>query len=277
MTTYAGISTNYYINVINNRCGAFFTEPAMCSRYLAIPYIVNIVKEKKFFSFTNIVYSFAILFTLSGNAIIALIVGYALLFFYLLRKKDFIGKIKAICVILFAFGAFIVLKQIPLFQNLFARVNEISGDSSFSSGYIRIVRGFEAFANLPLFYKIFGIGFGNYNKAMQLYFYEVIMHNTSLVVYWINGIQNYFIFGGLISVIIFLAFLFPTFFKEDIRLRSVSILFLVYLFVAGMFNEPLWLIFMLVVLSSKQRIYAKKQKKENGKNDFRYYSYAQSM
>ena len=50
VTTYFGNSTNLYIGRASSRCAGFFTEPAMCARFMAIPFgirIAEIIKENK--------------------------------------------------------------------------------------------------------------------------------------------------------------------------------------------------------------------------------------
>ena len=249
-TTYFGNSTNFYIAKESNRCAGFFTEPAMCARYLGIPFLAGIAKTKRMLSINNMLFSLAILFTLTGNGIITLIIGYALLIILLFKDKKMVSIGRMLLTIFTIVILVISLYHIALFKAFFGRIGEITGNSTFHSGYIRIVRGFVAYLNLPIENKIFGIGFGNYDNVMNLYFYDSITEKVNMINSWLNGIQTYLVFGGAVGVILFLYLTMPRFFRGNRIQKSVFILLFAYLFVAGIFNDPLWLIFIVIIFSS---------------------------
>ena len=251
VTTYFGNSTNVYIGKATNRCAGFFTEPAMCARYMAVPFVLHIadlIKEnKKLIDFSTIILTVALLFTLSGNAIAALVIGYG---FYMLSnlKKRSIRSILRFIVLAVAFiVAVILLYRQPIFRRLFSRFEEISGDSTFKSGYIRIVQGFVAYSHLPFPGPILGIGFGNYKTIVDTYLWNIMVSATDLLPYWINGVQEYFIYGGIIGALLFGKLLLSCWRKGTQQQKLALTLFMAYLFIAGIAKTPLWIIFMVII------------------------------
>lgn len=253
MTTYYGNSTNFYINSATSRCAGFFTEPAMCARYLSIPFILHIDKlsktDKKWIDIPAMILAAALLFTLSGNGIIALVVGVGIYVLRSLHKITFKSLFRAIALAVAVTVLVAFLYRQPLFNRLFSRIQEIGGGSTMKSGYIRIVRGFVAYFNLPFPGMIFGVGFGNYETVVQNYLWEILTSETDLIPYWINGIQDYFIYGGIIGAALFIGLLWNCWKRGKGFQRFVLILFIVYLFMAGMMGQPQWVIFMVIICS----------------------------
>ena len=275
VTTYFGNSTNVYIGKITNRCAGFFTEPAMCARYMAIPFLLHIAdlikKSKKLIDSFTIILTAALLFTLSGNAIAALLIGYGFYMLSNLRKRSIKSILRFVVLVAAFVAAVILLYRQPVFQRLFNRIEEIGGDSTFKSGYIRITRGFVIYANLPFPGPILGIGFGNYKTVVDTYLWDLMVSLTDKLPYWINGIQEYFIYGGIIGVMLFGSLLLFCWKRGDQQQKLVLTLFVAYLAIAGIASTPLWVIFMVIIGSQK----IKPKEKGGEKSDFCSYTNTQ--
>lgn len=254
MVTSYGTITNHYNDVYftGARANGFFTEPSFVATYLAIPSIISVFelkKDGKMISLFFVIINLALLLTLSGTAIIILIINIIYYAKYVFKfRKD--NLIYCIIILVISIATLNYILSLEVFQKLFSRINEISGNGQFNSGYIRITRGFVAFFHLPFFSKLFGIGFGNYATIVTNNLIQYLTTVTSTLVTWLNDIQTYLIDGGIIGIILYVNYLITDIKKKNKLQLAVLSQFIILQFIDNIFNAPLWLFYFFIIFST---------------------------
>lgn len=260
MITCFGISTNEYNLSQNTRCSGFFTEPAIAANYLAIPFlnsIFDIKKNDRLISKEFVLYAISLLFTQSGTAVLILGVGILFYLSYFIKKIKTIKRKKQLpkMVGIMLLGVFVIISlwQMPIVQNLLARIAEVSGDSTMKSGYIRITRGFEAYSELSWYQKIVGIGFGQYEALATTTLKSVLTASTDLVLTWLNDCQTYLIYGGIIGLSLYAIFLFSNIRHRSVDQKWTLLLFVALHFITGLYAQPIWILFFVFIFGNENR------------------------
>ena len=193
------------------RYSSLFIEPSHLAQYLA-PYLCMLLYGYKSIVKRNIILALivtvSVVLSISGTSIA--LVGIIWLYFFLrngsiTRKKLF--YIFAITIILAI--AMMYLWQLPGIQDMI--LGFLEDDSGTGKIGYRVTRGFLIFLELPLFYKVFGIGYQCVEPASRTFGislgYDVVSSHKE----YLNDISSILISFGLIGFVFVLAFLYKMF------------------------------------------------------------------
>jgi hypothetical protein len=208
------------------RPSSFFLEPAHFAAYV-IPMLAFVLfykyKDSKFKSIllAAIITVALLLSTSGGGIILASFLWGAWSLKFIKGQNTYLSVLKLILVLVIVF-----LVVLPVFnaELLVKSLGRLFSDNQLSSSNIRIVRGFSVFSMLPITYKIFGVGYGNYATY--------VIENSITTIYdlkgnstWVNA-SAYILMGtGIIGFSTFLL-LFINLFKntkEYFRILTVVV------------------------------------------------------
>ena len=196
---------------LSERASSFFSEPAHFAQFLLPLLIVELfAKKKKPVSSLLIVLIIVTLLLLqSGNGIFGLLLiifcyVYKYLFSSVSIKKKIFGVIVSAVIVLL--GTWYIRTDTG--QELFERRDEVAAaanDNMVSSAYLRMFRGYDLYAELPLVSKIFGVGDKN----------ELIRYITSPKFrslfgdndFYFNGLSSILLYSGIVGLLFYVLFL----------------------------------------------------------------------
>lgn len=171
---------NHYLATAANlgyvRPSGFFSEPAICAHYLTVTLILELFPHDHTVQYKRaFFYSLAILMTFSANAFIALFVCWGC-WFMTNTERDSFGRynknqfVKRFTVILILVCAFIFIMQNDATYMVVERLEDLGNlDNKTGSAGSRVFRGPAFYWATPFFFKIFGIGFGNFIQFREMY------------------------------------------------------------------------------------------------------------
>jgi hypothetical protein len=257
-------NTNLLLESANKyyfRAYGVFTEPGYVAKFVLPGLVLSMFgwdehKRIDFFSFSIILVT--LLLTASVQAIVVGFVSVVLSMYEILKngkKKNgkaytYLIVIIGIIVFLFAIYKFNDLISAPI-----TRLQKISFNSTGSTG-IRLFRGFAIFLQLPIIYKLIGIGLGNIsyyviNQNITTYYDSPIINDTTLG--YTSGISAILVESGIIGILLFMYW----FFKERNRISRVQRIIL-YQFVILLFGGgsilDMFAVFFLAFLSQHDPI-----------------------
>ena len=254
LTTY-GVSTDDYINIITGaRCTGNFTEPAMAARYLAFPLLFSVfevIEKKRIASLETIIFIIAMICTYSGNAVVALAVVflYYLLYQLKLKEKTLNKLIKLVIAIFLVVVGVYILNQVIDFEYLWNRRTELTGHGvTGSSAYIRITRGFIVYGYYSLLQKLFGLGIGNYQYAVNHQLNAIASMVTDKLIDYMNGIQFYLLQGGIMGLFLFLNIYKPIIKHYYLKNRWLGVMLLVFMMTSSITSSSLFALLHIIVL-----------------------------
>ena len=243
------------------RAASFFREPAHFVQYLAIPTVWESFQDKV----NNKTRLFILLLSLglsfSGNAVLVI----AFLVFrqemtWLLSRKLKRCILSIVFPIIGILLFYYIYLQSPSLQLLVARFTEgeIFGYSARKSGYIRVIRGYEIFAEFDYINIIFGLGIGNYISYIESNYMTKHMIVTSKLLGYLNGIQYYLISTGIIGFGLYLKSILKGFLDLSSFQKDIIVLFLGLSAIASFSKGCVWLLYMLLIFGT-----VNEPKKEN--------------
>lgn len=259
-----GVESSLFIQhqIEVGRFSSFFEEPSHLAQFLLIGLLFSLFSEYKYF-YKNmklaLVITLALLLSLSGNAIVVIFLSWGMFFINKLIQENIKYKIIyiiSICIVISLLVLLFLLNE-TLF-NLLNRTEEISGNGStgLSSGYIRIVRGYELIKEFNLIEFLFGIG------SQNIEMYVNLNPNTNYIsiidkqITWVNGFQNILISGGIIGVLLYISFLRKYYIGNSIVSKSLIVSMFILSFLSEMYNNAIWIVICIIIIS----LYYKKNK-----------------
>lgn len=159
----------YYFDTFGYRFSGLFSEPAHFSQYVCFAlfflfFYKDLPISNRTIKIMSVVNLLALLLSASGtgfvDVIYVLLVG--VIFFFKNSGRNPTIYIYALFVLFLAF--FLVFIQSEDLLKGFSRINS---ESEYSSLYIRVYRPFEVYWDLDVFYKMFGVGYGNYAEFLS--------------------------------------------------------------------------------------------------------------
>lgn len=226
----------------SKRVSGFFAEPqAYCS--FIIPLIIlllnnNIIKESIFFTLT-------IFMTTSSQGIILSMFIWS---YFLIYKKDVRNLgIMRFAILMFAFVIGALIMELPIGKFIFDKISTID----FFGYDIRLTKGFEIYGQLPMFNKLFGLGFGNLGDYLIKYgtvFDWFYLTREELITY-ITSMSNILVSFGFFAMIFYVKIFYKSIHKNK---SFESKLLLIILFISSftqtiLFNA--WFIFYWCLVS----------------------------
>ena len=269
-------STIEHISRMNefSRSSSFFLEPSHFVQFISIFLVMKVFsKRKNFVDFSSVFISLILVFAQSGIGYLALLLVWVSFFVFCLYRRKHVLAIVLTLVIMGGLsmpignrlGVFSGEKDSPL-----SRISELSSrEVEYTSGYIRIYRGYVFYSGLTPVEKIVGIGLGSletYLEYQPMPKYEELLFSTKDD-YYLNGIQQHLVFGGIIGLFLYLLFLFKLLRHNSIIGKIVVLLIILLGFVTMTFNDVIILLMLIFAFLFKVQNVENKQITEEIKTD----------
>jgi len=209
------------------RSATFFLEPAHFAEYIIPLLAIELFNKnnKKIINFYVILISVVILLLRSGTGALLMALIWVFWFFYKLRNSSFLNKLLLIFLIVpgIVFSIYYYVNS-EMGKELTKRSSEFTGDSKSASAFIRIIRGFEFFADFPVTNKLFGINspakIKSFISANGL---DLIFSEGDLS---FSCIQSILVYGGIIGMFIYLIHFKYLLKKNCIEGKMVAVAFI---------------------------------------------------
>lgn len=249
-----------------DRSSSFFLEPAHFAQYILPYYCIIVYKciKNRVVSNELIIFSFVLLLLQSGSGYI----GMLAIIFALILIKGLVPIKTKVVLILFLIIAIVVSTTVlynnPFVIKILTRVNEITSlqveESGSQSGFLRIWRGYFIYDNLPLIYKIFGVGTGSVEYVSNLIYIPGSRYEGSFM----NGIQQLLVSGGILGTLLFLRFFIICLNRVGKEGKLILFCMLSIFFIENMlFTPKMFLYFLLAFSVSKVKMQQKHTLKVN--------------
>ena len=247
------------------RHSSFFLEPSYFAQYV-FPYVILKLFSSRRIEIVKVaIVSFAVFLSQSGNGAVLLIIIFA--FWFIFENINF--RIKLGIVIIGVLGLLLLFDYMgEEMERMLERTSEFlsyEGNEQFqSSGFIRFFRGYYAYADMPLFNKIFGA-----NPA----FVDIVVHSNYFFVLSkddaYNGTQMLLLYHGLISCILFYRHLILMCWKKHSKELVLMVICCIWLmlgesyFLCARMFLTICLMYAMIVEGQKTAATAKVHKRNN--------------
>lgn len=253
--TFAGHSAHYLMSASYDgyvRANGFYAEPAVCAQCISIALLLTLFPsqgEGKVNYKRAAVFTAFMLPTFSVNAYIAIIVCWGLHIVYVI----FSGKMQAIWIY-----AIIVLATIGIIlfflndasRSVFMRlVNLFAAGQVTGSSAVRVLRGPAFFMCMPLFYQIFGIGFGNFLSFRESYGITTVFEEPTE---YMNTNAYILTSSGIIGFVLFYTTLIAVVRSKITASKMLLCLLFVFSISSSLYSSPQFVAFMLFILYSPE-------------------------
>ena len=224
-----GFTTSEYISMFqySPRSASFFLEPAYFAQYIIPLLAIELfnTKKDKLTKYYIILITLVLLLLKSGTGILIVALIWILWGYYYLRNSVFYKKLFLLFIIVpvLAFGTYYYLNS-KYGEALTDRKTEFTEFTPTTSAYIRIIRGFELFADIPSLDKFFGL-----NSPTKIKFFISRGKMSSIFLeddLFFNGIQSILIYGGILGMLLFLIHFNYLFRINTIEARMVAVSFI---------------------------------------------------
>ena len=249
----AGYSNHGIYNQREYRPTGLFYEPAQ-SVYYCLPLllillfslfqedtVIKLSRQKKIT--LAVVLTIGLMCTGSGaGAVIVIVVWVIFLFYYLIKSRNIKG-ILLLCLFLIAAP---IISRLSFFSTALNRGTNVNS----GSGSTRIIRGFLTWIQFPMRYKVFGIGYANYEMYVKFgkfyteYDYIQDVGYTNAATHILSGL-------GIVGMLILIFFFFRTYrcSRNDLPAKLMVIYLFFSLFYSTIFLGIYFLIFMANILA----------------------------
>lgn len=232
------------IHMSRNRASSIFLEPAYYAQYSLVLLTIEMFgkKDKNRREIIFIVFIITILILLqSGCGYVGLLLLIGVKLYKLLSRKSLVKKIGFLLVVIpIAFFAMSKYVGTDMGANMVGRTSELNKEGS--SGYLRVIRGFLVYDNLPTVNKIFGAT----DEVLTSLDNQFLLASNDGSIF-LNGFQMLLIKIGLIGLLFFLIFYTILFRRGDSLARISITLFLLFSLIEQTYLMPYML--MLSTLS----------------------------
>lgn len=234
------------------RVAGFFSEPAVSAQFLSVAILLELYcvygtkPEYKYLC----LYTIAMILTFSVNAYVALVVCWGIWLFF--NKQFKMGIWGNIVVFFFVVLGSYFLVTNEFTQSVFNRLL-LLGDSSITTGssVIRVVRGPAFYLSMPLFYQIFGSGFGNFFYLKNTYNISTIYETNDD---YMNTNSYIMISAGLIGFLIYILSLYMISRHKLPVSRMILLIVIVFGFSSSIYSTPQFIIMLLFILYGPQKL-----------------------
>lgn len=242
-----------WVSNTNRPCG-FFSEPQVYCSYM-IPILI-ICMEKRDFKF-SLLLSIGILLSGSSLGIIALMILWGKQLFCSNMKsyqKFFLVSFAVIAIIIFVNQDTFLYSRNKLF-NIFTGYNTFSNFSSLNeysySNYMRLLKSWVTFFELPLFDKILGIGINNLSNFVinrNISFSWNFLWSTN---YYYSSAGGVFLELGFIVGCIYYAFIINNYKKQNNIAKNILLFIIIQSFSTQMFFNGVFIYNILLCYAFK--------------------------
>ena len=186
---------------------ALFCEPAHLAEYI-VPYLAiclfMVDKGGKIHIKRAVFVTIVLAMSTSGNGIISGMIVWALYFVLNFIKEGKYINLKVVWLTLaFVITAIIVYLNSESIRNMFDILFVNKSGGSYTKANYRIYRGFDYFLQLPLEYKIFGVGLGNMNYFSHVLGISSVFDSDHLAFEFFSMITQLLLYFGLIGFFLF--------------------------------------------------------------------------
>ena len=233
-----------------NSFASVFSEPSHCALYITPLLAIELTRNK---INRALVVSLAMIATTSGNGIICC--GIMWLFFAIINEKSTRGKkvIQIFGISLLIATGYLLLNKTD-YGKIFSILFVNTTGSSYTKAGFRIYRGFAIFANLPFINKIIGIGYRSITSAYNVLHLDTIFDKANYGMEYTNTIAQIMINFGLVGLSLFCAFFINAYKNCNYCGKMVLISLIAYAFSSSIFNDPIWILYIVYVISSRNAI-----------------------
>lgn len=242
------------VNTIGNiSFSSVFSERAKFVQYI-MPYLClclfgykDVIKKSLTkASFVTIV----MCLTISGNAVVICAIIW-FIYFYLSSGKSIVRKLLYVVGgLILIYFAFMILNNIPAFNDLFSRLfSDRSGSSYYySKADYRIYRGLEYFINLPFSRQVFGIGFGALTSYANTYGIRSQFDVVEVYSEYLSAIFQVMIYTGFIGMTFYVKYFIGLYKQSSKCFKAVTISFLALSISSSIYFDYMWLIYSMLIL-----------------------------
>ena len=232
----------------SDRSSSVFLEPAQFAQFILPYFAIELFRNRNFSISSKVIFFLCIIFLLeSGNGII---VSTIILLLWVIEIKKSYKNLFLLNLILLCFIIIIpFLLNSEFVSDLLNRSSEFSSVDTTSSGFLRVIRGYYLWADIPLINEIFGLNF----NSLESFYHNLSPYVQSLFAkeFYINTFQSKLIYSGFIGMILYF-----NWFLQEIRTstyigKHILIMALIMHFIASF--DPVFLI-MYVALAQKSTI-----------------------
>ena len=226
------------------RANGFMAEPAIAAQFLAVALLsamfpINKTTDVKL----ACLYSMGLLLTFSANAFVALMVCWIL--WLLKAKKD--EKIMLCIAISFIVAIFLfpVILDNQFIGDVINRLLNIfdSGNTQ-NSAAVRVIRGFAFFLEMPIFFQIFGIGFGNFIGFKSIYGITTIYEQETE---YLNTNAYIAISTGIIGLVLFVVAILKGTKEKPFLAKAIAIILFTFGFSSSIYSTGIFVIMLLFI------------------------------
>lgn len=230
----------------SSRSCAFFCETAYYAQYLLLSLSLELfafTEQNKLYSKQSIILAIALLFSKSGCGV----VGLATLYFIKFISYNKRLSISTVSVSFLFVGAIVYFLSGWLSAGsgdfIVERSSELNSETS--SGYIRIMRGYLIFDELPTINKLIGMPI---SEAGELAEHRGLYEGSGFIA---NGLQTILILHGYIGFILWFTLFFLTYKETRLIGRASFFLLLALSLMESTYLSPTMLILLGVALACK--------------------------
>lgn len=227
------------------RSSSFFSEPAHFAQFLLPLFAIELFKIHNFRSaiFPGIMIV-VLLFLQSGNALVGLACVGVVFILKLLNIKSLIKKIVLFIVIggcAIIGGTYYI--QSTMGEKLLERQETITGDAEYSSGFLRVYRGYYVYDEYSFIEKIIGIN--NYDKIKQ----KRDQSEVSFLFlddddFYFNCFQDFLLRTGIIGGIMFFILCYSLWKNNSFPGKAIIFTFFVLSFTASLYMSTTMILYL---------------------------------
>lgn len=243
------------------RPNGFLLEPAACAQYLAPALILYLFKADKSFPDNYeykkiILITVGMLLTVSANAYISLFFIYFVWGVFIFLKQRIPKKVLLMSTILIILGILFLIFSNTGKDVINRFLGLIRNEQSQGSSAVRVLRGIAFYFSMPVWFQIFGMGFGNFIQFKSEYnintIYETMDEYMNTNAYILTSV-------GLIGFLIYCYFIFK--FTKNRKPQSKVLVYLLLIFglSCSIYSTPTFILILLLIYYTpyKDKYYAK--------------------
>lgn len=116
-----------------------------------------------------------------------------------------------------------------------------------SSGYMRVLKGFELYSDLPLPYQIFGVGAGNLESFARTHSELLVKYNEVGMLEYMSGMSYILVSGGIFSLLLFLFVMWHFYRNGNELAKAMVLLTVVTLCISSFYASPFYVIYLVFI------------------------------
>lgn len=236
------------------RASGFFLEPAQFCQYVIISVVILLcykdgIKHRKL---KLLIISLAILFSFSAIGYYMLIATFVS--WYILNAKRKMTIRNMLLGIIGVVAGIIVSIKSGAWSSAMERVDTISYSHA-ATGNMRLLRGVIAYREFPFFYKVFGIGAGNYSAFINQYNIHTFIDNViDRNIEYMSAISTVLVYGGIIGIFLYVGALTEMVKKASKIQKIFFVVFLILIISTNSFLSAIYVAFIVLITNSSIRL-----------------------